>query len=381
MTISSATSNAGDVSITSRLPETREWMTPLVDPRPSPVIKRLFRREVGLVPTVVPYICPHGWAYRPFLFLMRPDVREISEELCSQICFVVARDNACRFCYGSFYTFLRVAGYSESDLHRLERELYLNERNGAQHKALQFAVQISQGRLDTEPTINSLSKAGYTPAAIREIGGVALLTALVNRIGTMLAVPVNTSMEDFTSAWYFSAFRPVIRLLLHGWQKMDAGTPPPLDPADIDGPFAHSLSHLQNTCVGRVLSDITTQSLTEPSALPLRTKLLILTVIARAVGSHRIERRARTLLRSRFGIRERALDTAVRHLRGDALGDKTTALLRLARASTRYDAGHIQETVRNRVGGFSRPEIIDAVATFGLCNALVRLRALAPLDY
>lgn len=380
MTIAPATTDADDVSITSRLPETREWMNPLVEPRPSPVIERLFRREVGLVPTVVPYICPHGWAYRPFLFLMRPDVREISEELCSQICFVVARDNACRFCYGSFYTFLRVAGYSESDLHRLERELYLNERESAQHEALQFAVQISQGRLDTEAAIDSLSKAGYTPAAIREIGGVAVLTALVNRIGTMLAVPVNTRIEDVTSTWYFDAFRPVVQLLLSSWQKIGATTRPPLDRAAVDGPFSHSLSHLEATCVGRVLSDVTSRTLTEDSALPLRTKLLMLTVIARGVGSHRIEGRARTLLHDRFGVQKGALDVAVKHLRGEAVGDRTTALLRLARASIRYDASHIQETVRNHVGELSRAEIIDAVATFGVCNALVRLRALAPLD-
>lgn len=380
MTVAAAPTDIDEASITSRLPKTREWMTPVVEPRPSPVVERLFRRHVGLIPTVVPYICPQKWAYRPFLFLMRPDVREISEELCSQICFVVARDNACRFCYGSFYTFLRVAGYSESDLHRLERELYLNERDGAQHEALQFAVQISQGRLETDAAIHSLLQAGYTHAAIREIGGVAVLTALVNRIGTMLSVPVSASMDDFTSTWYFDALRPVVRLLLNGWQHVGSTPPPPLDPAAVDGPFAPWISHLQNTCVGRVLHHVTNRSLTEASALPVRTKLLILTVIARGVGSHRIERRARSLLRDRFGIRKEALKTAVKHLRGEAVGRKTTPLLRLARASTRYDAAHIQQTVRDHVGGLSRAEIIDAVSTFGLCNALVRLRALAPLD-
>lgn len=373
-------SETGDVAITSRLPDTDEWTDPLVEPRPSPVIQRLFRQQAGVVPTVVPYICPHGWAYRPFLFLMRPDVREISKDLCSQICFVVARDNACRFCYGSFYTFLRVAGYSEDDLHRLERELYLNERNGAQHEALQFAVQISQGRLETKTAIESLTESGYTPAAIREIAGVALMTALVNRIGTMLAVPVNTNAEYLTSAWYFDVLRPVVQTLLNGWQQLGTSHPPPLDAAQVQGPFAPWISHLQNTCVGRVLHDIASRSLTTSSTLSVRTKLLILTVIARGVGCPRIERRTRDLLRDQFSMSEDVLETAVSHLRGDAVETKTTALLRLARASTRYDAGHIQHTVQKHIDGLSRAEIVDAIATFGLCNALVRLRALAPLD-
>jgi len=371
---------ADEVSITSSLPTTEDWNAPVVEPRPSPALRQLFRRRAGLVPTVVPYVNPHAWAYRPFLFLMRPDVRAIDRSLCSQICFVVARDNACRFCYGSFRAFLRVTGYSESDLDRLEQELHLRDQTGTDRNALRFAVEISQGRLDGDDRLQSLATDGYSDTAIREVAGIAVVTALANRVGTMLAVPVNTKAEHLTSRWYFDLLQPVVQSLLRGWQWVGAPPVDPLSPEDIDGPFAPWIRPLRGTCVGHVVHAITTRWTDEESALPLRTKLLALAVVARGLGAAALEERARTLLSDRFGLPADALTAAVKHLRGPAAEDSGTGLLHLARASTRYEASSIQRMVPEHTRELSRPETIDAVATLGVCNALARLRVLAPLD-
>jgi len=369
-----------DVSIPSPLPTTDDWTAPVVAPRASPALRRLFRRRAGLVPTVVPYISPHAWAHRPFLFLMRPDVQAIDRSLCSQICFVVARDNACRFCYGSFRAFLRVTGYSEGELERLEQELHLRSHTGDDRNALRFAVEISQGRLETDDRLRALVEGGCSPTAIREVAGIAVVTALANRIGTMLAVPVNTEAEHLTSQWYFDLLQPVVRTLLRGWQRIGA---PPLEPlaADaIDGPFAPWIRSLRGTCVGHVVHAITRRWTEEESALSLRTKLLMLAVVARGLGGRALEERARTLLADRFGVSTDALTAAVKHLRGPAVEGPGAGLLRLARASTRYEAHSIQQMVPEHTRELSRAETIDTVATLGVCNALARLRALAPLE-
>jgi AhpD family alkylhydroperoxidase len=369
-----------EVSITSALPTTEDWKAPTVEPRSSPALRRLFRRRVGLVPTVIPYVSPHGWAYRPFLFLMRPEVLAIERSLCSQICFVVARDNACRFCYGSFRAFLRVTGYSEAELDRLEQELHLRDHSGPDRDALRFAVEISQGRLETGDRLRTLLEDGYSPTAIREVAGIAVVTALVNRVGTMLAVPVNTEAEHLTSQWYFDLLQPVVRSLLRGWQRFGAPAVDPLTAEEVDGPFAPWIRRLRGTCVGHVVHNITTRWTEEQSALSLRTKLLALAVVARGLGAQSLEERARSVLSDRFGLPDDALTTALKHLRGPAVEEPGGGLLRLARASTRYEATSIQRMVPEHTRELSRAETIDTVATLGVCNALARLQALAPLD-
>jgi AhpD family alkylhydroperoxidase len=372
------TADADEGLISSSLPDPANWRSPVVQPHSSPVVERLFRRRTGLIPHVVPYVCPHSWGYRPFLFLMNPEVRAIDRRLASQICFVVARDNACRFCYGSFRTFLRVAGYSEAELDRLERDLDLDD--GTETALLRFAVELSQGHLQDETTVGVLRASGYESTTIREVAGIASLSTLINRVATMLSVPLNQKAERFTTTWYFDLLQPVVQTLLSGWKRLGAASKPPLAPSDVDGPFAPWILHLQGTCVGHVVDDVITRWLTGESALPLRTKLLMLAVVARGLDGHALLDTVRDLLSDQCGASNEVLDTAVTHLRGDAVTALEADLLPLARASIRYAAGDVQQMVREKARDRSRNEIIDAVTTLGLCNALVRLRALAPLD-
>lgn len=367
-------------SITTTLPSADDWRTPLVEPVPSPSLERLFRYRTGLVPTIVPYLAPHAWGYRPFLFLMNPTLQAIDERLSAQICFVVARDNACRFCYGSFRTFLRVAGYSDAALDQLEQELHLDNSNRAHRSALHFAVEISQGRFGEGTTAATLREQGYGDTAIREIAGIAVTSAFINRLATMLAAPLSGDAEALTDAWYFDVVRPVLRLLLNGWQRTRPPLAPPLRRDDVNGPFAPWTERLAGTNVGHHVHNVVTQWTQDESALPLRTKLLVLAVVARGLHCGALETRAIDLLVGRCELVRREVESAVRHLRGTVLSDRDTVLLRLARESIRYEAGRIQATVRERTQPLSRAETIDAVATLGLSNALARLRALAPLN-
>lgn len=356
-----------------------EWPNAVVEPRSTPTVERRFRWRTGLVPTAVPYICPHPWAYRPFLFLMNPALEGIDRTLSSQICFVVSRDNACRFCYGSFRTALRVAGYSEAELDRLEHDLSMKGTGGADHEALHFALTVSRGRFQDGPSVETLSEAGYQPTAIREIVGITVLAGFVNRMGTMLAVPVNKQQEQFAEQWYFRVLRPVWSRLLSGWRYFQKPQASPLGAGDCESPLSEWTTQLGGTHVGRVLQAVTT-AWVDDGALPLRTKLLMLAVVARGLDDDALSDRVKALLAEQCGLGAEEVEAAVNHLRGDGVRPKEEALLPLARASILYEAGRIQQTVRDQTVDLTRSEIIDAVATLGLSNALARLHALAPLN-
>lgn len=373
-------SGNGPVAIPSSLPSVEEWREPVVAARSSPVLEKLFRRRTGVVPAVVSYVAPHAWAYRPFLFLVNPDLKALDDRLASQICFVVARDNACRFCYGRFRTFLRVAGYSAAELDRLEHDLRPSGDDRSSAEALSAAVALSQGRLDRGVVLAPLREAGYGPTALREIVGVAGLATLINRVATMLAVPIEEDVEMIPQKWFFELVRPVLRSALSGWQSIAVQEAPPLRKGEAEGPLADWVERLRGTCVGHVVHDLVQKWMRGEGALSLRTKLLMLAVVARGLHDQRLEERATALLQERCGESAGAVATVVRHLRGDAVDGSEAALLRLARDSIRYEAGRMQAQVREQTRDLSRAETIDAIATLGLTNALARLRALAPLD-
>ncbi len=357
-----------------------DWPHAIVEPRSSPTVERLFRWRTGVVPGVVPYVCPHPWAYRPFLFLMNPVLEQLAPQLYSKVCFVVSRDNACRFCYGSFRTALRVAGYTEAELDRLEEELHHRRGSETTRTVLRFALTISRGRIGKGPSVAALREAGHAPTAIREIVGAVVLGGFVNRVGTMLAVPIDEAQEQRTDRWYFPVLRPLLGSVLAGWRHLQQPTPSPLREVDCIGPFADVLSHLRGTQVGRVLHAMATEWLDKEGALPRRTKLLMLAVVARGVDNDTLSERVQALLAEQCGLEASEVETVVTHLRGDLVQPVEEAVLPIARASILYEAGPLQHTVRSRMTNLSRDEIIEAVATLGLSNALARLHALAPLD-
>lgn len=273
-----------------------------------------------------------------------------------------------------------MAGYSSAELDRLEEELYLNTENDPEHQAFKFAVAISQGRLKQRSKIAKLQKVGYEATAIREVAGIAVTATFINRVATMLSVPLNKDAESLTSQWFFDVLQPVVRTLLKGWQHYATPTMSPLDTDEVEGPLAPWVRRLRGTCVGNVIHHCTRQWLQRGSALPLRTKLFVLAVVARGLNASALEERAATLLDERCDVAGPAVEAVVDHLRGEAVDERTAGLLRLARESIRYEAGHIQPVVREHAEDFSRAETLDVVATLGLCNALARLRALAPLE-
>jgi alkylhydroperoxidase family enzyme len=273
-----------------------------------------------------------------------------------------------------------VAGYSDAALDQLEQELHLDNSDRAHRSALHFAVEISQGRFGQGTTAATLREQGYGDTAIREIAGVAVMSTLINRLATMLAAPLGEDAEALTGTWYFDVMRPVLRLLLTGWQRTRPPLAPPLRRDDVDDPLAPWTKRLAGTNVGHHVHSMVAQWTRDESALPLRTKLLVLAVVARGLHCGALETRAVDLLVGRCELARRDATSAVSHLRGTILDDREAALLRLARESIRYEAGRIQATVRERTQPLSRAETIDAVATLGLSNALARLRALAPLN-
>jgi hypothetical protein len=360
-----------------RPPTEEEWGTPLVEPRSAPDIEQRFRRRIGMVSGAVPYVVPHPWLYRPFLFLSDPRLACIDSDFASALSFIVARDNSCRFCYSTFRTLLRLSHFSPSDLDDLETHFAAQAFDREEEWGLRLAVRLSRCQ-DVTDALDRLRALGYSATAIREIAGISVLNLAANRIGTMLSIPVS-AFESMADQWYFRPWRDVALPLLRVARSWTNGAPVLRD-GEADGPLAEWVRHLRGTPVGTVVQDLVHRWLDEARPLSIRAKLLMLAVVARGVAADRLEAHLRSRLREQFGLSSDAFDAAVDHLGGTAVEEHEASLLRMARASIRYDFGPIKRVAWECTQPLDRAGTLEAVASVSLANAIARLEALRAVE-
>jgi alkylhydroperoxidase family enzyme len=359
-----------------RPPTEEEWGSPLVDPRSAPDIEQQFRRRFGMVSGAVPYVAPHPWLYRPFLFLSDPALTSIDSDFASALSFIVARDNSCRFCYSTFRTLLRLSHFSPSDLDDLETHFAAQGFSRKEEWGLRLAVRLSRCQGVPE-ALDRLRELDVSATAIREIAGIGVLNLAANRIGTMLSIPVS-AFEEMADHWYLRPWRsvalPLLRLTKNWHNGQDV-----LRGEDADGLLGDWIHQLRGTPVGAVVQTLVNQWLDDGRPLSVRTKLLMLAVVARGVAAEHLEAHLRTRLVERFGLSPAAFDEAVDHLGGRAVGEQTERLLRMARASIRYDFGPIKRVAWECTEGLDRAETLEAVASVSLANTVARLETLKDL--
>ncbi len=360
-----------------RPPTEEEWGTPLVEPRSAPDIEQKFRRRVGMVSGAVPYVTPHPWLYRPFLFLSDPVLACIDTDYSSALSFIIARDNSCRFCYSAFRTLLRLSNFSPADLEDLETHFSAQGFTRREEWGLRLAVRLSRCERVSE-AIERLLEDGYSATAVREIAGISVFNLASNRIGTMLSIPVDT-FEEMADRWYLRPWRsvavPLLRLT-RGWRNGQNV----LRRTDVQGPLADWVVSLRGTPVGTLMQTFVDQWLDAERPLSVETKLLMLGVVARGVAADDLEAHVQSVLVDQYAFDSAAVDTALDHLGGAEVNDRAEPLLELARSSIRYDFGPIKRVARECTQHLGRAATLEAIASVSLANAVARLENLFLLD-
>lgn len=360
-----------------RPPTEEEWGTPLVEPKEAPEMEQKFRRRIGMVSGAVPYVVPHPWLYQPFLFLSDPSLAALDEDLVSALSFIIARDNSCRFCYSTFRTLLRLSNFSPQDLEDLETHFSAQGFDRGEEWALRLAVRLS--RCEGVPeALDRLFEIGYSATAVREIAGVSVLNLAANRIGTMLSIPVG-AFEELADRWYLRPWRSVAIPLLQLSREWRNGQDV-LRADDAHGPLADWVTPLSGTPVGRLVQKFVDEWLDEDRPLSVQTKLLMLGIVARGVAADDLEVHLQARLDNQNGLSAEAFDSALDHLGGAAVDDRVEPLLRLARASIRYDFGPIKRVARTCTQHLDRAGTLEAIASVSLANAIARLETIAGID-
>ncbi len=344
------------------------WSAPLLSEAPVSKELALEARQVAKKPP--PYLAlmaPSPWMVRLFLipeaykartFLTRAEMDIVG--------LVTAQENACRFCYGMQRAAMRVAGYSEQRIQQIERNVDLGDDHT---RALaDFCRQLAQSNpRPARAEREGLERLGYSAGHVRELAFEIAIGCMFHRFTTLFAAAPLESLERMSGKWWSIFLRPAFVLMM----RPKKGTPVE-DPGT--GPWGALIAALNGTSSPPVLRRMVEQ-FCAPSALPQRTKLLMLAVIARALGCPFCEQGGFELLEAEGLSREECSD-AIDALESASLTPLESKLLPFARATVRYEPYRIQERTAALLADIGTEQTLEVVGVTAMGNMLVRLAML-----
>jgi alkylhydroperoxidase family enzyme len=348
-----------------------EWGECWLEPAPMPreLVADLKRRTGGVVPAWAPRLASVPWVVRANASGILERVAFMPVGLWDLIGFVVSQDNSCRYCYGMTRTILKVLGYRDAQVDRIERDVHLAELPPPEEAALDFARKLSHANPRPTPADgDALERAGHDRSAVAEIACAAAFAGFPNRIATCFAIPPEP-FERFAESTMGRLLRPILARRMRGKR-----VPPAPLPSPNPDPCARLVAALAGSPFARMVRDMVDQAMASP-VLPRRTKLLMIAVVARALGCAYCEGEARTGL-DLEGFDAAAVDEILANLGSAKLDRRDALLVPFARETVRYQTVAIQRRTRELAGELAIEEVIEAVGIAALANSIARLSVL-----
>jgi alkylhydroperoxidase family enzyme len=218
--------------------------------------------------------------------------------------------------------------------------------------------------------LQALQRLGLDAKAIAEIVYVVAFTCYANRLGTFLALPPDRRLEQMMENPVRS-FVTAIMMRLSGMGTRRVG---PISPVAEDGMLAPLVRALPDAPVTAWFVEALDNCFSA-TAIPRRTKLLMLAVIARTLGCRFCEQTACADLKG-LGLDGAGSAKILDSLSGPGVSPEEALLLDWARDTVRYETGTIQKRMRALAASVSTDVLLEAVATAALSNTAVRLAML-----
>jgi AhpD family alkylhydroperoxidase len=343
------------------------WLMP--QPMPPARVAEMRRLTGGVLPAWATHTASVPWVGRTCALMTQRRTAHMPLPLVDLISLVVSQDNSCRYCYGATRAFLRILGYGDEQIDRIERDVHLSDLSREEQIALDFARKVSHA--NPRPTTvdrAALLDAGFSASAVGEIAFEAAFMGFPNRIATLFALQPE-AFEKLPDRPLVRLFRPLIARVIRGRR---VAPPPPPEPNT--GPFREVVASLAGSPRAHVVRNAVDDAFASP-VLPRRTKLLMIAVIGRALGCTVSEREARAGLADE-GFTAADVDDVLANLGSPRLDRRDALLVPFARETVRYQTGAIQRRTRELAHELPLDDVIEAAGVTALANAVARVSIL-----
>src|SRR6185369_15245373 len=193
-----------------------QWSEPLLAPDIDPAWESELKRRGGNVSEVDRRIAPSPWIREACLGVTVGKACALPAHLFNVAALVTAQENACRYCYGANRAYMKMLGYPESYIRRIEQDVHLAELDEKERALVSFCRNLARSRpRPARAELDALLRLGYTREAVHEIALWIALGCFYNRISILIASPPERGFEGWVAAKsrWFALAGPVMRLL------------------------------------------------------------------------------------------------------------------------------------------------------------------------
>ena len=354
-----------------------EWGECLLPARPDAAWEAEIRRRGAQVSEVDRRIAPSRWMREAGVDMAGYHPTALTKRLFQIGVMVTSQENACRYCYGANRAYLKILGYSEDFIRRIERDAHLAELDDKERAFIGFCRSLARSRpRPARAACEQLLAIGYSRREVQEMALVIAIGCCYNRISTLMACPPEQGFERMANG----PLGRVIGLIARLTRPFRRDTPTSGQAASADayklaeGPFGAVLAPLAGLPGARIMKDALEGAFAS-DVLDVRTKALIFAVIARTLDCNLCVTRATDLLRVQ-GMEPQQITSALANLQAPQLPSGQARLLPWARGTVHYDPGKIQQETRALTTDLSEDELLEAIGVASLANATVRLAML-----
>src|SRR5574341_843246 len=273
-----------------------EWGAPIFAPVADPAWEAEVKRRGGRIGELDRRVAPIPWLREACLAVVGYPARHIPMRLVQIGLMVTSQENSCRYCYGANRAYLKVMGYSESFIDRIERDAHLAELDEKERAFILFCRNLARSRpRPANADREALIRLGFTPLSVNEMAFLIASVCFYNRIGVLTACPPEHAFEKFANGFlgrslgYLAKLR---RTLAPGRPGQPAD---PVAPVPAGGPFGPIVAALNGLPAAAVMQAALAGAFESP-ILPRRTKALMFAVVARSLDCRRCERESGAML-------------------------------------------------------------------------------------
>ena len=354
-----------------------EWGEPILPAVADPAWEAEIRRRGGRVAEVDRRVAPNAWLREACLRVVIYRPSQISQRLTNIGMLVTSQENSCRYCYGANRAYMKILGYPESFISRIERDLHVAELDEMERGFIAFCRNLARSRpRPAKADREALIRLGYAPLAVDEIAFLIALGCFYNRIGILMACPPEHGFERMANGFVgrlIGLTGPLMRALAAN--KRHAQEADPIDAATLAngvfGPVVATLAGLPAAAVLRAALEGAFAS----TVLPRHTKAMMFAVVARTLGCRHSETAARKLL-GQEGFDDREIETTLATLDSKRLAPNESRMLSWVRDTVYYQTGAIQKQTRALAAEIGSAAVLEAIGVAALANGTVRLAML-----
>jgi len=329
---------------------------------------------MGVVPDCLRRLAPSPWVRRAYLDAITRAPRTLPPPEVELASLVTAQENACRYCYGVARTRMRMLGFSEEMLDRIERRAQLAEADDRERELVRFCRDLARSKpRPAKKARETMESVGFTAPQTAELAYVVAMSGFCNRVSTLIAAEPETDLEQ-------SAPKRGL------WQRLSAWLPGPAPrgnrpvadyPAPTFGGAYGGLVRLLDPLPGAATLEVTLDRAFSTNQLPRRTLALMFAVVARTLDCSLCETGAIALL-DEEGIPKKVQQEVLDTLGSPALTEVETLVIPWARDTVWMpeQPARIQERSRPILDAVGPTMFVEVVGGAALANACVRLAML-----